>query len=123
MTSRQISIAVATAVATFMLGACTTVVQAPRERVVVREMPPPRTEVITVAPAPNYNWVPGHWAWRGNQWVWINGHWVATAVRPMPPMIREEITIAPSPSHVYVRGHWVWRSNDWVWVHGTWVLP
>src|SRR5215472_6274016 len=27
-------------------------------------IPPPRVEVVPVAPGPGYNWVPGHWAWR-----------------------------------------------------------
>lgn len=107
------------------LSACTTVV---KERVVVhdqgppviRNAPPPIHEVIVAQPAPNYNWVPGHWVWVGSGWNWQAGHWYQGYVRPMPPVIVEQITVAPSPAHFWVPGHWHWRERDWVWEHGHW---
>jgi len=40
------------------------------------EAPPPlQTEVVTVAPGPEYVWLPGVWVWHGG-WVWGSGHWV-----------------------------------------------
>jgi len=39
--------------------------------------PPPRYEVIPVAPGPAYVWVGGHWNWRApiHQHVWVPGVW------------------------------------------------
>jgi hypothetical protein len=40
----------------------------------VREAPPPpRAEVMQVAPGPGYVWISGHWAWR-HGWYWAPGH-------------------------------------------------
>ena len=36
--------------------------------------PPTPVEVVTVAPGPDYYWVPGYWGWNGG-WVWIGGGW------------------------------------------------
>jgi WXXGXW repeat (2 copies) len=114
---------VAAGLAVALLGAaCTTVVRAPAPpRVVYREMPAPVVEVIPAAPAPGFNWVPGHWVWRNNGWFWQTGRYVQSAVPPMPPIISETITIAPSPAHFWVRGHWAWRGGNWGWVSGRWV--
>lgn len=46
--------------------------------VIVRDRPappPPRVEVVTIAPAPKAVWVPGHWVWRRGAYVWVPGHW------------------------------------------------
>jgi hypothetical protein len=51
------------------------VVAAPAEQ----SMPPARAEAIPPSPGPGYNWVPGHWAWRGVSWQWIPSHHVAKA--------------------------------------------
>src|SRR5579862_8729437 len=48
--------------------------------VIERVMPAPRVEVIPAPPGAGYNWVPGHWAWRGAAWVWIPGHHVRGVV-------------------------------------------
>ena len=59
-----------------------------------RPMPPPRMEVIPVAPGPGYNWVPGHWAWRGAEWVWIPGHHIQGVVAPMPAPLVETMPLS-----------------------------
>ena len=47
---------------------------APSETVVVTEAPPaPQTEVIPVAPGPDYVWVGGYWVRQGPRWVWAPG--------------------------------------------------
>lgn len=51
---------------------------APAEVLVVRPAePPPRVEVIGVAPYHNAVWVKGHWDWRprSGRYVWMPGHW------------------------------------------------
>jgi len=37
--------------------------------------PPPRVEVIPVAPGPEFFWVYGHWTWVGHEHRWEDGHW------------------------------------------------
>src|SRR5450432_623148 len=93
-----------------LAAACTTVVREPAHpaRVIYREMPPPVAEVRPPPPVAGYNWMPGHYAWRENDWRWQPGHYVQVAVRPMPPVIVEDVVVAPSARHVYVRGHWQW---------------
>ena len=86
-----------------------------------RPMPPPRMEVIPVAPGPGYNWVPGHWAWRGAEWVWIPGHHIQGVVAPMPAPLVETIPVAPQAGWHWVRGHYVWEPRGWVWNPGHWV--
>ncbi|HTD06738.1 YXWGXW repeat-containing protein [Undibacterium sp.] len=112
--------------AVLAIGGCTTTVQ---ERVVVREqpqkvvirhMPAPVQEVVTMQPAPGYAWVPGHWVWRQTGWQWQSGHWYQGNVRPMPAVIVEQITIAPSPNHFWVPGHWKWHNGEWDWAKGHW---
>jgi len=85
-------------------------------------MPPPRVEVIPVAPGAGYNWVPGHWAWRGTGWVWIAGHHVRGVVPPKPAEVVEVVTVRPSPNHYWVKGHYVFDGGRWVWRPGHWVL-
>ncbi len=55
-----------------LLSGCTTYV-------VNRPVPPPQTEVVSVAPYSGAIWVGGHWRWapyRG-RYVWVPGHWRA----------------------------------------------
>ena len=42
--------------------------------IVEKAMPAPIVEVVPAAPGAGYNWVPGHWAWRGGAWFWVKGH-------------------------------------------------
>lgn len=65
--------------------------------------PPPRTEVIGVAPSPNHVWVRGYWAWQGRHHVWRPGHW----------------ELRRHGEH-WVDGHWRAHRNGWVWVPGHW---
>ena len=39
--------------------------------------PPPRVEVVGVAPAPGYIWIEGFWGWSGRHHEWRPGHWEA----------------------------------------------
>lgn len=105
-----------------LLASCTTLTseQVP-PRAVYREMPAPVVEVRPPQPTAGYNWVPGHYAWGGDQWRWQPGYYVQAAVRPMPPVLVEQVPLAPSPRHFYVQGHWQWGGADWVWVRGHWV--
>ena len=84
-------------------------------------MPAPRVEVIRPAPGPGYNWVPGHWAWRGRGWEWIAGHHVRGVVASMPAEVVEVVSARPSPGHVWVKGHHVYEGSRWVWRPGVWV--
>ncbi len=61
----------------------------PRDIVVAEAPPPPRVEVIGVAPGPGFFWVPGYWRWGPGRHVWVGGHW------------------APHrPGHYWVAPHW-----------------
>ncbi len=84
-------------------------------------MPAPKVEVIPVAPGPGYNWVPGHWAWRGAAWVWIPGHHIHGVVAAMPAPVVEVVPVRPSPGHVWIKGHHVYEGGRWVWRPGVWV--
>jgi len=84
-------------------------------------MPAPRVEVIPAAPGAGFNWVPGHWAWRGTGWAWIPGHHIRGVVPAMPAEVVEVIPVRPSPGHVWVKGHHVYEAGRWVWRPGIWV--
>ena len=61
-------------------------------------------ESAGMAPGPGYIWVPGHHAWRGDNYVWIGG--------------RYEL-----PSRGYRRydaGRWRHDRRGWYWVDGRW---
>jgi hypothetical protein len=83
-------------------------------------MPPPRVEVIPVAPGPGYNWVPGHWAWRGG-WVWIAGHHIRGVVAAMPAEVVEVVPARPGAEYYWVKGHHVYEGDRWVWHRGVWL--
>jgi len=84
-------------------------------------MPPPRVEVIPAAPGRGYNWVPGHWAWRGHGWVWIPGHHIRGVVAAMPAEVVEVVPARPAAGYVWVKGHHVWEGGRWNWHPGVWV--
>jgi hypothetical protein len=44
-------------------------------RVVVQPAPPPRVEVVPVAPSPRHVWVKGHYVRRGRNYIWVDGHY------------------------------------------------
>jgi WXXGXW repeat (2 copies) len=66
--------------------------------------PPPRYEVVGVAPAPGYVWVNGYWAPRGRGYEWVRGSWV----RP------------PHRHAVWVPGRWVEGRHGRRWKEGHW---
>ncbi len=66
-------------------------------------MPPPRVEVVTVAPRPGYVWVRGYWHWNGGAWVWTSGQWQAQRVGYS----------WVGPSYVYRGGRHVYVAGGW----------
>ena len=66
--------------------------------------PPPQVEVQTVAPAPGYTWIAGHWAWRYGRHEWIRGHWAQ----------------APQSGMVWENARWINRGGNWVFLEGHW---
>jgi hypothetical protein len=65
--------------------------------------PPPRVEVIGVAPHPGYAWVGGDWGWNGG-WAWSSGRWCA-----------------PPPGHsVWISGSWSRHPRGWCHSPGYW---
>ena len=73
--------------------------------IVEKAMPAPIIEVVPAAPGAGYNWVPGHWAWRGGAWFWVKGHHIRGVVAVMPAPVVEVIPARPSPAHVWIKGH------------------
>jgi len=114
---------VRSACATVLALGCGISIAAAQPAVIVERgvMPAPRVEVIPVAPGPGYNWVPGHWAWRGAAWVWIPGHHIRGVVSVMPVDVVEVLPVRPGPEYYWVKGHHVWEGNRWVWHRGVWV--
>lgn len=110
------------ACATALALGCGAGVAAAQPVVVVERgvMPAPRVEVIPAPPGAGYNWVPGHWAWRG-RWVWIPGHHIRGVVAAMPAEIVEVVPARPSPVHYWVKGHHVFEGGRWAWHPGVWV--
>lgn len=43
--------------------------------VVMEAPPPPRYEVIPLAPAIGWVWISGFWGWSGGHHQWNNGYW------------------------------------------------
>ena len=77
----------------------------PPGRIYVRTAPPVyQTEVIGVAPGPEFVWVPGYHRWEGERYVWVAGRWD----RP------------PHPRAKWVAGRWRHDRNGWFWVEGRW---
>jgi hypothetical protein len=110
------------ACATLLALSCGIGVVAAQPAIIVERgvMPAPRVEVIPVAPGAGYNWVPGHWAWRGG-WVWIAGHHIRGIVPAMPVEVVEVVPARPSPVHYWVKGHHVFEGGRWVWRSGVWL--
>lgn len=69
-----------------------------------RSVPPPRYEVIPVAPGPRFIWEPGHWVWSGHGYAWAGGRYVQRR-----PNYRN-----------YHPGRWANRYGRWVWVAPGW---
>ena len=67
-------------------------------------VPPPRYEVVPVAPPGSLIWQPGHWQWSGRGYVWVGGRYV----QRFPHYAQ------------YTPGHWVRRGGAWVWAPAHW---
>jgi hypothetical protein len=65
--------------------------------------PPPREEIIGVAPAPGYLWIGGFWGWSAGRHVWMGGHWEA-----------------PRPGYHWTPHHWEHERDGWRLHHGHW---
>lgn len=72
--SRIASVLTLTAVAA-LLGGCVVRPVLPHEIVVPLPPPPPRVEVVPVAPGVGWLWIDGYWGWAGGRHVWRPGHW------------------------------------------------
>ena len=84
------------------LGGCASSYEA--QPVAVQDAPPPpRVEVVTVGPGPDYVWVEGYWVWHGG-WVWQPGAWVAR----------------PHHHAVWVQGRWDHTRRGWYYQRGHW---
>jgi hypothetical protein len=71
--------------------------------VVMVAPPPPRVEVIGVAPTPGHVWVGGYWNWVGGRHEWVGGHWVAGR-----------------PRQHWVEHNWVRQGDGWRMRPGHW---
>lgn len=70
----------AAAVPSLFLGGCVIATAQPayvRYEPVLVAPPPPRVEVIGVAPYPGYVWIGGYWGWSGRSHHWVPGLWEA----------------------------------------------
>ena len=65
--------------------------------------PPPRPEVVGVAPGYGYVWIGGFWNWVGDRHVWVSGHWDA-----------------PHPGYRWVPHHWERDRDGWRLRGGRW---
>ena len=76
-----------------------------RAGVVVTEVepPPPRYEVVGVAPAPGYLWIGGAWLWESGRYAWHPGRWEA-----------------PRPGYRWVPHAWRREGNRWHMEGGRW---
>ena len=74
------------------------------EVIVTESPPPPRQEVIGVAPSAAHVWVQGYWVYRNGRWVWRPGHY----------------ELRPRTAAVWVPGHWDRTARGWVWTPGHW---
>lgn len=107
VTKRLPRIAVlAAAVSSLFLGGCA-VAPASNGHVyyepVMVAPPPPRVEIIGVAPYPGYIWIGGYWGWRGHRHHWVPGRWEA-----------------PRHGHRYVPHHWEKHDHGWREHRGRW---
>jgi hypothetical protein len=65
--------------------------------------PPPRVDIVTLAPSPQHFWIAGFWGWNGREHVWQPGHWEHHR-----------------PGYVYAPAHWVRAGSSYRFVGGYW---
>lgn len=89
------------------LTACVVAPSAPppyaRYEPVLVAPPPPRVDVIGVAPYPGYVWIGGFWTWRGGRHDWVPGRWDA-----------------PRHGHRWAPHRWEQRNGHWREHPGRW---
>lgn len=93
------------AAGTIFLGGC---VVAPADPYYVSQPimvapPPPRVEVVGVAPFPGQIWINGYWGWSGNHHQWVPGRWET-----------------PPRGHRWAPHRWVQEGPHWREQHGHW---
>jgi outer membrane protein with glycine zipper/YXWGXW repeat-containing protein len=66
--------------------------------------PPPGPEIMSPQPSPYAVWVPGYYAFDGQQYGWIAGRW----------------EVPPPQYHYFVRAHWAYRGGNYVYIRGYW---
>jgi hypothetical protein len=66
--------------------------------------PEARVEVVGVAPAAGYVWIPGYWNWNGSAHVWVGGYWAAGR-----------------PGYYWAPHAWVRYGGGWRMAPGHWV--
>ncbi len=59
-----------------------------------------------LCPEPGYIWIPGYWAYAGDDYYWVPGTWV----------------LAPEPGLLWTPGYWGWDDGGevYVWHAGYW---
>jgi hypothetical protein len=71
----------------------------------VSQPPPPLPEYQQpYAPAPNYLWTPGYWAWGSSGFFWVPGTWVQ----------------APQSGLYWTPGYWGQNGSGYAWNAGYW---
>ena len=65
--------------------------------------PPPRVEIVGVAPYPGHIWITGYWGWNGRAHHWVPGRWEA-----------------PRQGHRYVLHRWEPQGKGWREDPGRW---
>ncbi|MHB1036822.1 MAG: YXWGXW repeat-containing protein [Pirellulales bacterium] len=78
------------------------------EQVQYLPAPPASLELgaTSVAPTPDYFWVPGCWRWYRERYVWQPGYW--------SPLYAD---------WVWVPAQYVWTPRGWIFLAGRWDLP
>jgi WXXGXW repeat (2 copies) len=66
--------------------------------------PPPRREMVAVAPGPRYVWTGGYYRWHRGAYAWVPGRYV----------------VPPRAHVVWVPGYWAPRRGGYVWIAGYW---
>jgi hypothetical protein len=98
---------IASALASLALSGCVVAPAAPPAHVhydrVIVAPPPPRVEVVGVAPYPGHIWIGGHWGWHGKGHHWVPGRWEA-----------------PRHGHRWVPHRWEKHHDHWREHHGRW---
>lgn len=75
---RRAALGGALSVAALALAGCVLAPVGPYPGEVVGEAPPPpRVEIVGVAPYPGWLWIGGYWGWGGARYVWTPGRWEA----------------------------------------------